>query len=418
MKRPIVLVHGYSDRGKTYEAWKRVLTGEGGYKADGIHICSYESLVNEINIDDIAEGFESILASRGIGPGDEFDAIVHSTGMLVIRAWLTRYGSQNRRRLKHLIGLAPATFGSPLAHKGRSFLGAIFKSNRRLGPDFMETGDQVLDALELGSRFTWDLAHRDLLADPPVYGPDARTPYPFVLCGADGYTGLASVVNSPGTDGTVRWAGAAFDTYKFTLDLTEEATAAKSTEKPRLPVPVYLIEGVNHGTIASDPTATKELVLAALSVDRADDFRAWCATAEAKTRAARTAAAPWQQFILKVSDERGCGVSDYHLEFFTKDENRRLNEEFDIDVHPYSTDKSFRAFHVNYAKVKPFQEKKLCVRVLTHTGTGYATYVGRGASRHWSAEIDLPSNFFYPFTTSLVEIKLNREVSDIIRWDR
>ena len=110
---------------------------------------------------DIAEGFDKLLRQRaGLADDAPFDVMVHSTGMLVLRAWLTRRGAAERRlaRVKHVIALAPATFGSPLAHKGRSFLGALVKGRKAFGPDFLEAGDQVLDALELGGRFTWQLA--------------------------------------------------------------------------------------------------------------------------------------------------------------------------------------------------------------------------------------------------------------------
>ncbi len=73
---------------------------------------------------------------------------VHSTGTLVVRAWLTAY-SQCQARLKHLIGLAPATFGSPLVHKGRSWLGALVRSNRETCPDFLKAGDLILGCLAL-----------------------------------------------------------------------------------------------------------------------------------------------------------------------------------------------------------------------------------------------------------------------------
>ena len=55
--------------------------------------------------------------------------------MVVIRAWLTNY-SLRASRLTHLVGLAPATFGSPLAHKGRGFLVGVFAGKRNRGPDF------------------------------------------------------------------------------------------------------------------------------------------------------------------------------------------------------------------------------------------------------------------------------------------
>src|SRR5215469_6755678 len=52
---------------------------------------------------------------------------------------------------KHLVAIAPATSGSPLARQGRSWLGAVFKGERHLGPDFLAVGDAILDGLELAS---------------------------------------------------------------------------------------------------------------------------------------------------------------------------------------------------------------------------------------------------------------------------
>src|SRR5688500_11518157 len=203
---PLVLIHGYSDLGASFEPWRRALSGR-GYDVSSIHVPSYRSLTNEITIKDIAERLDRALRIRaGLASDEPFDASVHSTGMLVIRAWLTAY-AQRRDRLKHLIGLAPATFGSPLAHKGRSWLGALFKGNRERGPDFLEAGDRMLDGLELGSRVTWDLAHTDLLGDEPFYGPTRSTPFVFVFCGTRAYSGLRGLMSEPGADGPVRWAG-------------------------------------------------------------------------------------------------------------------------------------------------------------------------------------------------------------------
>jgi hypothetical protein len=89
----------------------------------------------------------------------------------------SRRSKQGLARLKHLIGLAPATWGSPQAHKGRTWLGALVKGNRQLGPDFLNAGDRVLERLELGSAFTWELAHADLLGKEPYYGTGTTTPF-------------------------------------------------------------------------------------------------------------------------------------------------------------------------------------------------------------------------------------------------
>ena len=146
-----------------------------------INTCNYATLTNEVTLKDIAEGFDRALRFQaGLDKDEPFDAMVHSTGMLLIRSWLTAYPDR-RKRLKRLIGLAPATFGSPLAHQGRSWLGAIFKGNKQLRPDFLEAGDKVLDALELGSWFTWNLTHQDMLGEDTFYGPDKNTPYVFIF---------------------------------------------------------------------------------------------------------------------------------------------------------------------------------------------------------------------------------------------
>src|SRR6202040_4268652 len=105
----------------------------------------------------IAEGFERGLRAKGLA-GKPFDALVLSTGMLVLRSWLTATNAAASRQglLKHLIALAPATFGSPLAMKGRSLLGRIFKGSKAPGPDFLASGNEVLLGLELGSPYTWN----------------------------------------------------------------------------------------------------------------------------------------------------------------------------------------------------------------------------------------------------------------------
>lgn len=117
MPNTLVLIHGYSDKGKSFATWQKRL--EDRYeKTEQICICDYVSLTNEVTIKDLAEGFDAALSARpGLDNDQDFDAIVHSTGMLVIRSWLTTYPAR-RSRLKHLIGIAPATFGSPSPRRG------------------------------------------------------------------------------------------------------------------------------------------------------------------------------------------------------------------------------------------------------------------------------------------------------------
>lgn len=431
MGNPVVLIHGYSAKGESFNAWVKVLE-DSGHEVAAIHTCNYRTLTNEVTIKDLAEGFDRALRiEANLGPDAEFDAIVHSTGMLVIRVWLALY-AKRRSRLKHLIGLAPATFGSPLAHKGRSWLGAIFKSDKKLGPDFLEAGDLVLDALELGSRFTWDLAHQDMVGDNDFYGRDTATPYVFVFCGTARYGGLiGGIVNEDGTDGTVRLAGCSLNSRKITMDLTVEAGEKKTRTcfEPwaSLDVPLIPIRDLNHSTIISEPSQILvDLVTSALKVDSPAAFDEWLKNAQNVTDETKRETEKWQQFVVRVVDERNDPVSDYHMEVFTG--NDKEVKQFEFDPHTYSGDKSLRCFHVNLDKLDWKNMKSLKVRLIASSGSELIGYYGHGSERinpntqtwtrdgTWDAVIDMTQlltdpkiSFFFPFTTTLIEIQINRE---------
>ena len=430
---PLVLVHGYSDAGKSFNNWKQRLVAC-GYPANLIHIVTYESLTNEVTIKDIAEGFERALGLQaGLSADEDFDAIVHSTGMLVIRSWLTTYAAR-RSRLKRLIGLAPATFGSPLAHTGRSTLGAIFKGRKELGADFMEAGDEVLQGLELGSRFTWDLAHQDLIGRKPFYGPDADTPYIFVFCGTEAYGGARRLVNQPGTDGTVRLAGAALNTRKISIDLTrpaEDTGVHKRVQLERwsnVALPVYLVPGLNHGSILTEPSdELVERLYSALKVASPAQFDKWSAQTATRFGAGAATTTRFQQFVVHAVDERGDGIADYNVQLLTDDGNGGRQEVagFDLDVHVYGRDPSLRCFHVNLDELKPERLKSLYLQVVASARSRMVGYVGFDTSNqpgHMQSAsineitIDITSvlkkkefTFFFPFTTTLVELTMNRE---------
>jgi len=435
-RNPIVLVHGYSDEGASFRVWERILA-ERGYDVAMIHAASYRSLTNEVSIKDIAEGFDRALRIRaGLSADEPFDAIVHSTGMLVMRAWLTAYEGR-RERLKHLIGLAPATFGSPLAHKGRSWLGALFKGNKHLGPDFLEAGDRVLDGLELASRFTWDLAHLDLLGDETFYGPTRRTPYVFIFCGNQGYGGIRQLLDEPGSDGTVRWASCPLNTRKIILDLTRDPARDGSEKRISVAewrntdIPLISIDGKNHGTILSDPgEELADMVDEALQVSSAASFTQWIDDATKRTQRARAKMDEWQQFVVRVVDERGDAVPDYNIQLFRRGTGtgpRDSIHQFDVDVHTYKSDSSLRCFHVRLADLDYKKLPNLWIRVIASSGSQLVGYQGFGSEKStespavqregkWDATLDLSSladdtgiKFFYPFTTTLIELKLNRE---------
>ncbi len=440
-KRPVVLVHGYSDKGPSFQVWRDRLAAR-GYDATTIHLGNYVSLSNEITIKDIAEGFDRALLLSKLGAKEPFDAIVHSTGILVIREWLAgtigtvdrpELARERQARLKHLIGLAPATFGSPMAHKGRSWLGAIFKGRKEPGPDFMEAGDPVLSALELGSAYTWDLAHRDFLTETPVYGRSAATPYPFIFMGLDDYGWLKRAVTEEGTDGSVRWAGAGFNSRKIRMDLTVEPTRRQRiTIEPwkNAMVPLVFVPDVNHSSILREPgDALVKQVVEALDVSSGAEYDAWARRHRPASAAALVAAKArrWQQFIVHAIDERGDGIRDYFVDVGTivNGQFRRL-EAFDLDVHAFRDDESYRCFHVDLDRLQPETIEGMALRVMASSGTELVGYHGycstpeltaQGDADHkWDSVVEFDGTigredvrFFFPYTTTLIELRLNRE---------
>jgi len=457
MTNHVILVHGYSDKGKSFSHWKDFLT-QNGYDNFHLHVVDYTTLTNEVTIKDIAEAFDKELHKLiGTDHNDElfeFDAIVHSTGMLVLRSWLVAY-KEKTQKLKHLIGLAPATWGSPLAHKGRSLLGAAFKG-KWSGPDFMEAGDLVLDALELGSRFTWDLAHNDLFGDHTYYGMDSDTPYVFTICGIDTYSGLRAFVNEPGMDGTVRWAGCSFGSRKIVLDVTKktEMDRVRVIDKTSIDTPFIPLAYVNHGTILDldkldDPKdrernellheareKLQKLVIDALNVNSAEEFDAWKKAALKLTESdVSKCEGVWQQFVVHAVDQRGDPIPDYHIQLVTENINLWRHDGLDLNFHCYEADKSFRCFHLNLTElcsllnvssVEEIDNSLLNFRVLATANTSlvsYSGYTSQGTGGNivktigrWTADLEmgkLPKDvkIFYPFTTTLIELKINRDPS-------
>jgi hypothetical protein len=480
------LIHGYSAEGAAFDPLRDALKAK-GVNATDINICSYVTLNNEITIKDIAEGLDRAFRNRDVLRDEncEFDAVVHSTGMLVLRSWLTNYGAAvgtNKRlaRLKHLIGLAPATWGSPQAHKGRTWLGALVKGNRQLGPDFLNAGDRVLEGLELGSSFTWDLAHADLLGKDPYYDKGTGTPFVAVFIGNRPYEGLSSVANDPGTDGTVRWAGCGLNTRKITIDLTRTPTGPdgqpidRATISPwavnRLDIPIIAVEGRCHSTILSQPdNGMVNLLVDFLKVGEPDSesYDAWLGRAQqyGKDALSRMLVNPgsgagalegdikkffghligerpdetmegWQQFVVHAIDERGDCISDYMVQVLTQRPDGTWDEFEDMstDVHAYGPDPSFRCFHIRLPAGISAGRIPLRVRINASTGTALMAYQGYGSEeRQLSAtaepvELDISDlgsgngSLFFPFTTTLIEIVLNREPlpfdkeSEILKW--
>jgi len=472
MPRPLLLIHGYSATGLDFTNLYWALVDR-RIDVELLNVGNYISLNNEITIEDISEGLQRAISLTKLNTSEEFDAIVHSTGMLVVRAWLAHQkiapgGNQRLKQLKHLIGLAPATWGSPQAHKGRTWLGALVKGSKTPGPDFLNAGNLVLDGLELGSRYTWDLAHADLLGPVPYFGLGPETPYVAVFIGNKPYSGIASVANDPGTDGTVRWSGCGLNTRKITLDLTRTPTDAQGLPRKRvtisewasdlrLNIPVLAVDKRDHGSLISDPDAGMvDRIAEFLDVGNIDQYNTWLNEAQIWSTPAREQMLKskghlfafwqtkdldgWQQFVVHARDTHGAPVTDYMIEVFElgpDGDTWQRAEEISVYVHAYGADQSYRCLHVQLPKGITTAPRPMQIRFRASTGTEAITYQGYGSddvkmemradSDPVIIEIteslkDKDATLFHPFTTTLVEVVLNRvpypfdKVVGIFEW--
>jgi hypothetical protein len=463
----VLLIHGYSADWKAFLPWKAALSAA-GIATETISVGNYVTLNNEVTIKDLGEAFDRALrmtkfAEENPGDGWTFDAVVHSTGMLVLRQWLTSdpYPPSDMRsrirRLKHMVGLAPATFGSPQAKKGRSWLGALVKGNHDLGPDFLNAGDMVLDGLELASKYTWELAHKDMVRPAPLYDKGDGTPYVAVFIGNVPYSGISAVANSPGCDGTVRWAGCALDTRKVTLDFRrhpqlDPADPAKRVlisdwSSERLSAPLIAVDGQNHGTIIADPKPeVVSLVYDFLGVANEAEYDAWesralkfgaPSKARMDTSDGVTEGAGWQQLWIHMVDDHGDGVTDYNIQLYYGNELTESDEpgkeSVKLIADTYSSDSSYRCFYIHLTQemmALKANNKKMWMELIASSGSElieYEAYTGSendplclainsadpGVNR--AVKMDITSltegggSLFYPYTTTLLEVFVERE---------
>jgi hypothetical protein len=136
----------------------------------------------------------------------------------------------------------------------------------------------------------------------------------------------------------------------------------------------------------------------------------------------------WQQFVVRARDERGDPVTDYLMEVLRKDGDNWVKfEEMYTDVHAYTTDPSYRCFHMRLPAGICGGNIPLHLRIQASTGTDLMAYQGYGSddvetkmeAEAAPVEIDLSGfgdhkdSLFHPFTTTMVEIILNREPSPL-----
>ncbi|WP_394780292.1 esterase/lipase family protein [Undibacterium sp.] len=265
MPQQVLIIHGWSDTSASFHPLADFLE-KNGYQPKQMWLGDYISLDDDVRVADVGrrmgEVIDGMLATGELGPS--FDVIVHSTGGLVTREWLTtRYrGKAETCPMKRLVMLAPANFGSKLAATGKSFLGRLAKGYN----NGFQTGQSMLNDLELSSPYQWELAQRDVLKAPDATDTDsyygADRVWPFVIVGTHPYNSLfRQIVNENGADGTVRVCAANMNargaTINFNADSPDQAVTVWGT-RLEVDVPLAVLPTRTHGSVTDPERAVSD----------------------------------------------------------------------------------------------------------------------------------------------------------------
>jgi len=389
--RDVLIVHGWSDTSKSFTPLVDFLNSS-GFNAVGLWLGDYISLDDDVKIEDVARRME-VLVREKLLAGEikaPFDMIVHSTGGLVARQWISTYylDDVSKCPVKRLVMLAPANFGSKLASMGQSMLGRVLKGWN----NWFHTGKEMLNSLELASPFQWNLVQRDLLV--PDGETDSRAVYgehgvwPFVLVGTHPYpSALRQIVNEDGADGTVRAAAANLNTRGVTIDFTRNETDPEVRfwqNRSDITFPFAVLPDRTHASIISpvgpDVEADQvtqqrlgEMIVSALNCETYAAYQQmavdWHALTEitgnlASDDAALAAMFPddekkpefFHQYIqvnVQVVDDHGADVTDYMLEFSGPDYKRNddptvyFHREVLEDVHTNGSNAAYRCLFID-----------------------------------------------------------------------
>ncbi|MCW2484320.1 hypothetical protein J5069_00260 [Candidatus Symbiopectobacterium sp. NZEC127] len=348
MKKHVLIIHGWSDTSKSFYALAEFLR-KNNYTTTELWLGDYISLDDDVRVADVGKKMgqviDDMMEKAELPP--LFDVIVHSTGGLVTREWLTSHyrGKAEACPMKRFIMLAPANYGSKLAATGKSMLGRIVKGYN----NWFHTGQGILNDLELSSPYQWELAQRDMLIGPDsddtarYYGEDKV--WPFVIVGTHPYTSLLrQIVNEDGADGTVRVCAANLNTQGITIDFREsdidKAVTCWQSRLDGFSIPLAVLPTRTHGSVIDPDRADKSnqddieetpeekaqlgtFILEALACDAFDQYLKiqleWQAFSE-KTAERKENADYYHQYLqanFYVTDDQDQPVTDYFLEFFS-----------------------------------------------------------------------------------------------------
>jgi hypothetical protein len=347
MTNPIIIIHGWSDTSDSFTGLKADIEKRTQRPTQELFLADWISLDDSVSISDVAEAMDRAWTEHKLPrTRRSVDVVVHSTGALVVREWIRRQGFTRRTNPIYRFGmLAPANFGSPLAHKGRSLVGRVAKGWN----NWFETGTLVLKGLEMASPYSWDLAEADLLQKgQSLWGVGGMLA--TVLVGDTGYRGLRALVNEDGSDGTVYVSTARLPCDKVTLDYRSSQSPKMSLQKSKADVAFGIMSGLTHASVCSDQNAMTWL---AKAMDVSD--KTFPAHAKDLETNQSQADGRYQNTVIRLRDDHGADIKDYLIEFTldTDQEGKSFvafQKQVLTSVHAYSDNAAYRSLMMDCDK--------------------------------------------------------------------
>ena len=337
--RKLVFIHGWSDNSQSFEHLARHYSHDVQYT---IKLADFITLDDSLCFDDLVDAMHHAWSLHGLLVQDKsIDVITHSTGALVLRAWLQRFYPNGNSPLLHLLMLAPPNFGSHLAHKGRAFFGRMVKGMGMAHP--FEIGAQLLNDLELGSAYTWNLALSDCFGD---YSPFSAQDIMTTICiGGSGYHGIAAIANMPGSDGVVPIASSQLSGHLLQARYDGDTPVIK-IQPSKAHVAFAVFPKRNHSTILhADDDWELNILDKALHVTP-QHFQAFCDTIHNTQH--------FQQTVMRVENQYKQMVEDYFVTFAEHHGHdvfagRHLHAHIVQSVHTNTLSPALRAFNLDVA---------------------------------------------------------------------
>ena len=444
--KPLLIIPGWSDEADSFVALASAIETTSNRTVLSVYLGNYVSLDDDVRMTDLVNGLQRAWTQQKL-PTDakSIDVIVHSTGGLVIRDWMTTHFSVKGRKppINNLVMLAPANFGSPLAHKGRALYGRVikgFNANKRF-----QTGAHILKALEMASPYSWDLAQRDRFQDNAMSATGVRT---TVIVGNTGYSGISSLANELGSDGTVYVATANLNcaAIEVSFPAGDRRPKFNAIRKSRGDTAFLVMDDFNHSSIAykdhkhAQKDALLGFILRALDVSNTENFKQWIDDCESHSAAVLAIHEEdkdshkhgFQNTVFRVRDDQGYDVQDYVIEFYNdtaKGDDDRLAELFNKDavvkVHAHKDNGSYRSFMIDCSalyRIIEAQDQVLNISISAMPDlneernlVGYRSF-GNQDIGQMTLSAQGVRDFFIPNRTLFIDITLTRQQKDELFW--